>query len=154
MKIWELELAQKNCVVMRVGNMFPAHIYNLNGHILPIQSCFKDVGITFSENMCFNIHINNICNKTYLIINRLFRCFITNNYMYIPKAYISYVKDVCKGRTMYVLHCRKSTWHSPDGKTHNQIDFILTPQRFKYSINKTSTRTYSGVDIYSDHDFM
>ena len=94
MKIWELELAPKKCVVMRVGNMFPAHVYNLNGHTLPIQSSFKDVGITFSDNMSFNIHINNICNKSYLIINRLFRCFITNNYIYLLKAYISYVRPL------------------------------------------------------------
>ena len=46
---------------------------------------------------------------------------------------------------------RKSTWHSSDGKTHNQIDFILTPQRFISRINKASTRTYPGDDIYSDH---
>ena len=83
MKIWELELAPKKCVVMQVRNMFPAHVYNLNGHTLPIQSNFKDLGITFSDNMSFNIHINNICNKAYLIINRLFKCFITNNYIYI-----------------------------------------------------------------------
>ena len=58
---------------MRVGNMFPAHVYNLNGHTLPIQSNFKYCGITFSDNITFNIHINNICNKAYLIINILFR---------------------------------------------------------------------------------
>ena len=49
---------------------------------------------------------------------------------------------------------RKSTWHSPDVKMHNKIDFILTPQRFKSSINKASTRTYTGADIYSDHDLV
>ena len=98
MKIWELELAPKKCVVMRIGNMFPAHVYNLNGHTLPIQSSFKDVGITFSDNMSFNIHINNICNKAYLIINRLFRCFITNNYIYLLIAYLSYVR-----RILYVI---------------------------------------------------
>ena len=49
-------------------------------------------------------------------------------------------------------NARKSAWHSPGGKTHNQIDFILTPQRFKSSINKASTRIYPGADIYSDHD--
>ena len=48
-------MAQKKCVVMRVGNMFPAHVYNLNGHTLPIQSSFKDLGITFSDKNSENI---------------------------------------------------------------------------------------------------
>ena len=26
---------------------------------------------------------------------------------------------------------RRTTWHSPNGKIHKQIDYILTPQRFK-----------------------
>ena len=45
---------------------------------------------------------------------------------------------------------RKATWHSPNGHTHNQIDFILTPQRFKSSIHKSSTRSYPGAVINSD----
>ena len=49
---------------------------------------------------------------------------------------------------------RKTTWHSPDGQTHNHIDYILTPQRFKSSIIKTSTRTYPGATINSDHDLV
>ena len=49
---------------------------------------------------------------------------------------------------------RTTTWHSPNGKVHNQIDFILTPQRFKSSINKANTRTYPGADIGSDHDLV
>ena len=73
---------------MRVGNTFPAHVYNFNGHTLSIQYSFKDVGITFSDNINFNIHINNICNKAYLIIDILFRYFITNNYIYLLKEYI------------------------------------------------------------------
>ena len=48
----------------------------------------------------------------------------------------------------------KNTLYSSDGKTNNQIDFILTPQRFKSSINKASTKTYPGADIYSDHDLV
>ena len=36
----------------------------------------------------------------------------------------------------------------------NQIDFILTPKRFKSSINKPKTRTYPGADVGSDHDMV
>ena len=49
---------------------------------------------------------------------------------------------------------RKSTWHSPNGLVHNQIDYILMPQRFKSSIHKSSTRTYPGAVINSDNDLV
>ena len=32
--------------------------------------------------------------KAHLIINRLFRCFITNNYIYLLNAYLSYVRPI------------------------------------------------------------
>ena len=38
--------------------------------------------------------------------------------------------------------------------TYNQTDFILTPQRFKSRFNKANTRSFLGVDISSDHDFV
>ena len=46
-----------------------------------------------------------------------------------------------------------TTWHVPNGLVHNQLDLILTPRRFKSSINKAKTRTYPGADVGSDHDF-
>ena len=49
---------------------------------------------------------------------------------------------------------RKATWHSPNGRTHNQIDYILAPLRFKSSIHMSSTRTYPGAVINSDHDLV
>ena len=49
---------------------------------------------------------------------------------------------------------RRTTWHAPNGSTDNQIDYILTPQRFKSSIITTSTRPYPGADIGSDHDLV
>ena len=49
---------------------------------------------------------------------------------------------------------RTATWHSPNGKIHNQIDYILVPQRFKSSVNKPKTRTFPGADIGSDHDLV
>ena len=35
---------------------------------------------------------------------------------------------------------RTATWHEPNGQAHNQTDFILTPFRFKSSINKANTK--------------
>mgnify|MGYP006273469667 CR=1 FL=1 len=49
---------------------------------------------------------------------------------------------------------RRTTWHAPSGKIHNQIDYILTPRRIKSSINRAKTRTYPGADVGSDHDLV
>ena len=51
------------------------------------------------------------------------------------------------------MHSRKTIWYYPDGMTHNQINYILTPQRFKSSIQiiQTITRTYPRATINSDH---
>ena len=49
---------------------------------------------------------------------------------------------------------RTATWHSPDGQVHNQIDFILTPQRFKSSINQANASSFPGADTGSDHDLV
>ena len=49
---------------------------------------------------------------------------------------------------------RTATWHAPNGQVHNHIDFILTPQRFKSSINKANTRSFPGADADSDHDLV
>ena len=49
-------------------------------------------------------------------------------------------------------HSRRTILHSPDGITHNQIDYILNLQRFKSSINNTNTRTYPGATINRIHN--
>ena len=49
---------------------------------------------------------------------------------------------------------RRMTWHSPDGKTHNQIDYILVSKKYQTGINRTKTRTMKKPDIGSDHDLV
>ena len=49
---------------------------------------------------------------------------------------------------------RRWTWHSPNGKHHNQIDYIMVMRRFQTSINIAKTRSFPGADIGSDHDFV
>lgn len=55
--------------------------------------------------------------------------------------------------SMYEHHKRRLyTWRSPDGRTKNQIDFILIKQRWKSSI-KTS-KTLPSADCGSDHQLL
>ena len=42
---------------------------------------------------------------------------------------------------------RRWTWHSPDGKHHNQIDYILVKKRFRSGVNIHRTRSFPGADI-------
>ena len=49
---------------------------------------------------------------------------------------------------------RKIPWHSPDGKIHNQIDYIMVKKRFKTSVNIAKTRSFPGADIGSDHELV
>ena len=49
---------------------------------------------------------------------------------------------------------RKITWHSPDGKTHNQIDYIMVKKRFSSSVNIAKTRSFPGADTGSDHELV
>ena len=49
---------------------------------------------------------------------------------------------------------KRWTWHSPDGKHHNQIDYILVKKRFRSGVNIHKTRSFPGADIGSDHDLV
>ena len=86
MKKWELELALTQFFVMRIGKQNPVHSYFINDFELPMHTSFNYLGITFNDNMSFNIHINTLYTKMHLIINRLFRCCITNDYIYLLKV--------------------------------------------------------------------
>ena len=49
---------------------------------------------------------------------------------------------------------RRTTWHSPNGVTHNQIDYIFISKRFVTGVNKANTRSFNKPDIGSDHDLV
>ena len=49
---------------------------------------------------------------------------------------------------------RRWTWYSPDGKHHNQIDYILVKKRFRSGIKTARTKRFPGADVGSDHDMV
>ena len=49
---------------------------------------------------------------------------------------------------------RRATWHIPNGKYHNQIDYIIVRKRFRSIVNIAKTRSFPGADIGSDHELI
>ena len=55
--------------------------------------------------------------------------------------------------TLFQQHKRRLyTWTSPDGQYRNQIDYILSSQRWRSSIQSAKTRP--GADCGSDHELL
>jgi endonuclease/exonuclease/phosphatase family metal-dependent hydrolase len=56
---------------------------------------------------------------------------------------------VVKSTIFQHRNIQRCTWTSPDGKTHNQIDHILTDRRWHSSV--LDVRSFRGTDIDTDH---
>ena len=68
--------------------------YSLNNTLIPKYSNFRDHGIVFDDNIKFNIHINNIFRKAYVISNIISRCFISNNSYCLVKDNTTYIRPL------------------------------------------------------------
>ena len=90
---WNLQIAFEKCAFMSIGKS-DISFYSLNNTLIPKYSNFRDLGIVFDDNIKFNIHINNICSKAYVISNIIVRCFTTNNSYYLVKAYSTYIRPL------------------------------------------------------------
>lgn len=67
--------------------------------------------------------------------------------------------DFCAVNGLYIAnshfkhHVRRLyTWRSPDGRTRNQIDYILIRERWRTSMR--DVKTYPGFDCESDHNAL
>ena len=64
------------------------------------------------------------------------------------------VRNEIKIMNTYFRHknIHKTTWTSPDGQTHNEIDYICISRRWSSSV--TDVRAKRGADIGSDHELL
>ena len=64
-------------------------------------------------------------------------------------------KALVIANTLIQQHKRRLyTWTSPDGQHQNQIDYILCSQRWRSSIQSTTTKKRPGADCRSDHEHL
>ncbi|CAF1061855.1 unnamed protein product, partial [Rotaria magnacalcarata] len=67
--------------------------------------------------------------------------------------------EFCQNNSLFITNTcfqqpkrRLYTWTSPNGQYKNQIDYILSSQRWRSSIQLTKTRP--GADCGSDHELL
>lgn len=63
------------------------------------------------------------------------------------------LNNLCIGNT-YFIHKRihKKTWRSPDGATHNEIDYVCIHRRWRSALR--DVRVFRGADVGSDHHLL
>ena len=76
--LWQLENSAKKSYSLTLGKV-TSPTYYVNNASISYCSSYIDLGITIDDNLYFKKHIGVCCSKAYNIINRIFRCFITNN---------------------------------------------------------------------------
>ena len=144
---WELELAPSKYVIMRILCNYhptpPPPVYSLNGVLLPVVKHFKDLCISFCDNLSFNIHFNSICSKAYILIYIIVICFITNDYLFLLQAYISYVRPILEFNS-YIWN--PHTHYIGNSKALERVQRLFTKRLF-YRCN-ISMAPYSNRLIY------
>ena len=64
-KKWQMQFHPQKCSILRITRKKTTqiHDYQLHGHILKSENSSKYLGVTIDNKLCWNDHIDNICNK-------------------------------------------------------------------------------------------
>ena len=64
-KKWQMQFHPQKCSFLRITRKKTTqiHEYRLHGHILKSENSSKYLGVTIDNKLCWNDHIDNICNK-------------------------------------------------------------------------------------------
>ena len=93
---WLMEFHPQKCQVIRVTRMktpLPTN-YTLHGHLLEVVTSAKYLGITISEDLSWNRHINQVCSKAGMTLGMIKRNLKINSPRIKEQAYSSLVRPV------------------------------------------------------------
>jgi len=93
-KEWQLGIAVQKCGVLHIGDNNPEHAYSLLDKELPIENCFRDLGVYVSSDLKVASQCFEISKKANRVTNMLFNCFQTRNYKTLLDAFKIYVRSI------------------------------------------------------------
>ena len=93
-KQWSMEFHPNKCQLLRITKRKNTidHAYNIHGTAIQLTKDAKYLGITISNNLSWNTHINNICKKANSTINFLYRNFGSCSKEIKQRLYFSHVR--------------------------------------------------------------
>jgi ribonuclease P/MRP protein subunit RPP40 len=93
---WQLSININKCAVVSLSSKpQPAsRIYYIDGMAIPCRDSHVDLGITVSNDLSFELHINNIVSKARQRVGTLFRGFLSRNLSTMRLAFITYIRPI------------------------------------------------------------
>jgi ribonuclease P/MRP protein subunit RPP40 len=95
-KEWQLSINISKCAAVSLsGKLQPtSRTYYIDGMAIPCHNSYVDLGITVTNGLSFELHVNNIVSKARQRSSTLLRGFISRNLSTMRKAFITYIRPV------------------------------------------------------------
>jgi hypothetical protein len=74
-----------------------SHVYTLNGIAIPVVNSARDLGITMTPELDFDLHINQLLRSASIATSLIFRCFLIKS----PEFYINIYRSLVIPKFLY-----------------------------------------------------
>jgi len=101
-KTWQLMLSIDKCCVLHIGQHQPAsssvlsslHTYTVSGHLLPVVTHCRDLGVIVANNCHPRFHVNAIVAEASQRANAILRCFQSRDPCALLRTFKVYVLPI------------------------------------------------------------
>ncbi len=97
---WKLPLNIKKCVVLHYGHRNPGVQYSINGSLLPISECTRDLGVLMSNSGKFREHCEQVAAKARRLTGLMLRALHSRQRTVILPVYKSLIRPLLEYATV------------------------------------------------------
>ena len=93
---WQLIINVLKCMFLCISRalLSSQSVYFINNVPIVSVSSVSDLGVTINHDLSFNLHINNIVSRAQGRLSVFFRGFITREFNFVRKAFITYIRPI------------------------------------------------------------